>query len=477
MKKLCLTQVIVVSGLIWLVLSPLKAQELSMMSREQAASILQQILRVGNYPGDFVWKTVADLPNQIEVDFYDSNLQSFLLEQGKNPVFTMKPLPPTWYEVQSPFNDAYFFPLGHTDLRGSSYEAPDVLVNAWSGRVKIDLPDILWEKTNTERGLGSLPPLTREQQRARALEIMRTLYGEGTYIVAWEVYPSDIDPADYGASGDRLPDEEYFSFFIIYKVDPFTGARLLTQGLLMINARTGALEGGEFVNRPVNISTKPTISESEARQIALNFIQQRMSVTFQGWLHGYQGGGKKIGDTLLVGHVDEGLFVVEDGLLEQHLIWMFPFKMTLSTGRLSGGVISVNAHTGEIMLDFQANLEVTKSQWRRRKSSPLSRYQVPFVSINGSHAWCFTPLQLIGGQLYLAAKYVDNLGTHWDGHRIQGKRGAFEVDVLKHHGQIYLPFRIVCQVSGIRLWWDNERKIPILRAEWLEPRNLLAQRR
>jgi len=471
MKKLSLMELIIVGGLIWIVMLPLKAQELSMMSREQAASILQRILQVGNYPGDFGWKTTTDLPNQIEVDFYDSELQSFLIEQGKNPVFTMKRLSPTWYEVVSPFEDAYLFPVNHYHLQGIEYEIPDVLVNAWSGRVSIDLPDILYGKTNTERGLGSLPPLTREQQRERALEIMRALYGEGTYVVAKEVYLSDIDP--------NFQDEEYCSYFVVYKVDPSTSARLLTRGVLGINARTGALEEGEFINRPVNISTKPTISESEARQIALNFIQQRLSVTFQGWLHGYLG-GEKIGNTLFVGHVDEGLFVEEDGLLEQHLVWMFPFKMTLSTGELSAGVISVNAHTGEIMLDFSAHLEVTSGQWRQKEKSVPSRHQVPFMNVNGRLAWCWAPLQLIDGRLYIAAKYVDNLGIHWDSQRIQGKRGAFKLDFrecLTHRGETYLPLKVVCQVAGIRLWWDNKRKVPILRAGWLEPKRLLAQRR
>ncbi|MEM2368171.1 MAG: hypothetical protein QXQ50_08075 [Candidatus Bathyarchaeia archaeon] len=475
-KKFILTRVIIVSGLIWLMMLPLEAQELSMMSREQAALILQRIFQVGNYPGDFGWKKTAELPNQIEVDFYDSELQSFLKEQGKNPVFTMKCLSPTWYGVASPFDEAYLFPVNHYHLQGIRYEIPDVLVNAWSGRVSIDLPDILCGKTNTERGLGLLPPLTREQQRERALEIMRALYGEGTYVVAKEVYPSDIDP--------NLQDEEYGGCFVVYKVDPSTSARLLTRGVLGINARTGALEGGEFINRPVNISTKPTIPESEARQIALNFIKQRLLVTFQGWLHGYLG-DEKIGNAIFAEHMDEGLFVVEDGLLEQHLEWIFPFKMTLSSGKLFPGVIRVNAHTGEIVLSLPQCLEVTLSVWKQRKKfvpkkSVPSRYQIPFIEINGKSARCFTPLQLVDGQLYIAAKYADNFGVHWDGQRIQGKQGVSELGVrecLKHHGEIYLPLKVVCQVAGICLQWDNRRKVPILRVEWLDPKRLLSQQR
>jgi len=464
MRKLGLTWIISIG---WFVLgssAPITAQgQVIMMSREQAASILQRILEVGNYPGTLNWKTVEELPNQMEVDFYDTDLQTFLLEQGKNHVFTMKRLSPTWYEVKSPFNDAYLFPISHHHLEKDpsveSYELPDILVNAWSGRVVIELFPDLEKKTNTERGLCSLPILTKDQKRARVLEIMRTLYGDGDYEVTFEYHPSE----------DGLPDEEYWSAFLVYKVDPFTRARLLTRGALLINSRTGALEGGEFVNRPVTISTKPTISESEARQIGLNFIR-RMSVTFQGWLHGYQG-GKKIGNTLFVGHVDEGLFVEEDGLLEQHLIWMFPFTMTLSTGELSGGVIIVNAHTGEIMLDFSANLEVTRSQWRRRKHLIPKEYQIPYIIINNRIAWCWTPLRLVRGRLYIATRYVDNLGGYWDGQWIRSERSAFKVDTkecLRRYGQIFLPLRKVCQAIGIRLHWDNKWKVPVLRAEWLE---------
>ncbi len=52
--------------------------QLIMMTREQAASILHQILQVGQYPGKLRWTTVANLPAQQEVHLFDAQLQNAL---------------------------------------------------------------------------------------------------------------------------------------------------------------------------------------------------------------------------------------------------------------------------------------------------------------------------------------------------------------------------------------------------------------
>ncbi len=84
------------------------------------------------------------------------------------------------------------------------------------------------------------------------------------------------------------------------------------------------------------------------------------------------------------------------------------------------------------------------------------------------------------GRVYIAQDYLPVFKVQFQNNRLHGRNG--EIYLIKDElrqikGKIYIPLRRICEVSGIRLWWDNERKVPILRAEWLEPRKLLAQRR
>lgn len=440
----------------------------NMMTREQAASILQQILHVGQYPGTLDWTTVANLPAQQEVHLFDSRLQNQLLEQGKSPVHTMTVYPPTWWKAPSPFDDAYVFFVDHNHLSDTD-AIPDIWVNAWTGLTLIDLPTALSGKTNTQRGLGHLTPLTFEQQRARALEIVRTLYGDGEYLFRLEVYDQLPDPPY-----EKYDNAEFGSEFLIYKIDPQTGARLLTRASMLINSRTGGLEAGRFYNRPVTISTKPTYTETQARQIALNYLQKR-GVSFREWLHGYQG-YKRVGDVIFAGYVDEGLFVEEDGLLEQHLVWMFPYSYTTSHGEIFAGFVGVNAHTGSIIPDFTLSMEAHK--WERKHWRKLPEHQISLILVNGDMVELWEPLRLKNGRLYIWAEYVDNLGGRWDGHQIFGEKGIIKItptECLRRGQYIYLPLAKVCQALGIRLWWDNHRKRLKLRVEWLEAKRLLTK--
>jgi hypothetical protein len=250
---------------------------------------------------------------------------------------------------------------------------------------------------------------------------------------------------------------------------------------MTLNSRTGNLEGGIFYNRPVTISTKPTITEAQARQIVLNFLKEN-GLTFQDWLHGFVGFSIIPGtDTVIADYVHEGLEVTEDGMLEQFLAWILPFKF-IRAGETGAAVLIVNAHTGEVMPSFSMAMEIWQRKWQPRKTGKQPIKQdtrlIQMMLFNGYLTYLNAPLILQDGRIYISKDYIDNLGVVLEGNKLKGQRGEISIrdeKQLHYMGREYLPFRRICEVTGIRLWWDNEQKMPILRAEWLEPRKLLAR--
>lgn len=213
--------------LLSLVVEGLHAQQLVPLTREEAAQILQRVVQVTGFPATLYWLTTNDLPAKREVHVLDVDLQATLREQGFDDTPTLYPENPTWSGVSSPFEDCYWF---LTDYAYASPEEsiPIVWVNMWTGKMYIAPPKTLIGKTNSDLGLGDLTPWTEDQLRQRALNIMTALYGEGNYVIGHE-------ESDY-------PLEDYDGSFIVYKIDPETGARLLTRAAMTLNSRTGNLE-------------------------------------------------------------------------------------------------------------------------------------------------------------------------------------------------------------------------------------------
>ncbi|MEZ8217250.1 hypothetical protein B0813_000787 [Candidatus Fervidibacteria bacterium JGI MDM2 SSWTFF-3-K9] len=59
---------------------------------------------------------------------------------------------------------------------------------------------------------------------------------------------------------------------------------------------------------------------------------------------------------------------------------------------------------------------------------------------------------------------------------VRGRQLRLDGDFVWCDGKQYVALRTICNFAGIRLWWDNERKVPILRAEWMDTRRLLTQK-
>jgi hypothetical protein len=93
--------------------------------------------------------------------------------------------------------------------------------------------------------------------------------------------------------------------------------------------------------------------------------------------------------------------------------------------------------------------------------------------INLGHSWI-----LRDGRVYLWVGYLPLFKIEkQDGYStVRGRQLQIEDNLVWCDGKQYVVLRTVCNLTGIRLWWDNERKVPVLRAEWMEPRRLLAQR-
>lgn len=445
-----------------LMISGLGFTQPTIMNREKAGQILLQFAWAGNYPGTIHWLTVEDLPNKQEVHEDNRALIEQLITEGRDWAVTMKEFTPTWLGAGA-------------ELYGTSYcflitfpQRPDRLaiahVNAYTGYCEIE-PLRKGEEINEDLGYGDLPVKSFEEIQSIALNIAEQVLGSGTF----EVYTNPYDlsnPTHYDLVS------KYSCHFLIYKKDPVTGVHLPKLVQLLINPRTGAMEAGCLQNLPVTISTTPAITKEQAKQAVRNYIAQ-FGYEVVDWLpEGYHA-GKIIGESALGRDAIVGLFVVEGPFLEQYLMWVFIFTYRYSD-QTSLGMVMVNAHTGEVVPGFSSAIHLANAS----KSRKTRERNDLILIINGKLIYLYSRTILENGRIYIPSSWTYSLGVKLDGNKLISRRGTIVVrNKLWRNKQLYLPLRSICEVSGIRLWWDNERKVPVLRTEWLEPRKLLAQRR
>jgi len=76
-------------------------------------------------------------------------------------------------------------------------------------------------------------------------------------------------------------------------------------------------------------------------------------------------------------------------------------------------------------------------------------------------------------RIYIDKNYLPVFKAHMQDNKLYGRNGHIHLnkdDLLKFKNRLYISLRRICEITGIRLWWDNLRKIPILRSEWLRYR-------
>jgi len=435
----------------------------TMLTREQAGQILMQLLQVGQYPTDTViGLSSSDLPAGFEVLEFDwETLRQLAPEDKDYPTMTTISRA-TWFDINTPYEHAYYFGVRFQPLNAEVL----VTVNAWTGYVDLHPSPRSLEPftTNSQMGLGNLPVLTQEQQQERALQIARACLGDGDLLVR-AVFPLE--------DGTEVPYGEWGTAFLIYKLDPRTAAVLPQVAWLIINSRTGFLEEAFVYNRPLRVSTVPRINFLQAMAIANNYMNE-MGIQVVEWVTHYPGDEyyRQLGMPL---YFDFGLFVVEDGLLEQHLVWMLPCVWEWQ-GQLRGSLVGVNAHTGEVMTSVPASLVLYER--RQRKNWEQHREVEVFgLQLNGAPAYLwFSPMRLVANRLYIQSRFARSFGVDYQDGRLSGKMGVHRLNPwerLHRNGIEYIPLRDVCKVAGIRLHWDNQRKVPILHAEWLDVKRRL----
>ncbi len=440
----------------------------SMMTREQAGAIALRFAQSGRYPGTLHWLTTQDLPTQQEVMEGDTSLVTELVRQGKDWSFTMRKKGHAgWFGNAGVYKDTYIFRVTFDQFPD---RVTEITVNGWTGYCeigplrKISNTAPLGKETNTELGLGNLPVKTVDELRDIALSIAQQLLGAGSYDVLTYAYTSDKQQmlAEYGW------------VFVIFKINPQTGAHLPQMVALALNSRTGWLEEGQLWNRPLTVSTNPAISKDEAKKKAAEHLAQ-FGITVTEWLEDGLYAGKILDKDAFPYNAVAGLYIVEDDLLQQHLMWIFIFSYSDQSGQTRYEFIAVNAHTGAVRLGFSLNatlaLQRQKLLWEKHRV-----LEIPWMIINGEAVGLEEPLLLVHGRVYIGVGYAANplcFGTKWDGKKVKGKGGEINIKASERfifQGRLYIPLRRLCEAAGIHLGWNNELKVPILKVVRLEPR-------
>jgi len=411
------------------------------MTREDAAVIARaacDLIGLANQP--LIWRTTQELPTPVEISEYDHDLQDTLALMGYNPQPTLYPFP---------LMQALDVSLTPYDDLNYIYWCGDfmIAVNAYSGRV------LLEKQGEYSRG-GSILP--EDQLESIAHQLAQAFLGNKPW--KWVIR--------------SIPDNPHDSADFTAKVfDPSSGAQLLDSVSVTLTA-SGELLTIEVYQREVTVSTEPLLTRDEAKEIAESILRS---------LYPSDSDFKPLPP-------EEGVLTIfEDSAREQFLAWVFGYEIGFKVEdyfSVHVNIIWIDAHTGEV-LHRDVGVQMTSGMTLKRQH----RFERTLIKgqhglkgnllilngkpINLGHSWI-----LRDGRVYLWVGYLPLFKIEkQNGYStVRGRQLQIEDNLVWCDGKQYVALRTVCNLTGIRLWWDNERKVPILRAEWMEPRRLLAQR-
>lgn len=401
------------------------------MTREEAAVIARAVCdKIGLSSQPLKWQTTQELPTPVEVAEDDYDLQDLLALMGYNPQPTLCPYP---FRCALPFVSTPYDGLNYIYWCGDFM----VTVNAYSGRVGLE------KQGKWTHGESVLP---EEQLESIAYQLAQAFLGNKPWRWDKTIPDNPIDSA----------------YFYATTFDPSSDADLLDSVLITLNASTGELLDIEVYQRTVTISTEPLLSSDEAKKLAESVLKN---------FHP---------KATITAHPEETLLLVfEDSSLKQFLAWKFGYTVTY--GAIGEefppwlvAFIMIDAHTGEVLWREEAIPMGVKLPTKKRHS-----FEGNLLVLNGKQMTFGQPLILRDGRVYLWIGYLPFFKIEQrDGYLVVKDRQIrlTKVDLIWFNGRQYVALRNICDFAGIRLWWDNERKVPVLRAEWLEARNLLAQR-
>lgn len=398
------------------------------MSREEAAIIAHSVcdkLGLSNY--SLKWATTDELPTPVEILPYDYDLQDILALAGYNPQPTLYPSMDSLPFVSTPFDEFNYI-----------YWCGDymIAVNAYSGRTLVKSTKLYnWQENDYI--------LPKEQLMLIAQQFVQNFLKDKTW--RWFICSIPNNSKDY-------------AYFMATTFNYSFGVDLLEYVSITLDATNGKLVCLGVYQREVVIPIEPLLTCDEARQLAESALKSSFP------------------NSELISHPEnDHLLVFEDSALEQFLAWRFHFTVVYQTGGWLDVLIMVDAHTGEILWEgtlIPMGMEVLPQRRKRFKGNS--------IILNGKEIHFGKHLLLRNGRIYLWTGYLPFFKVKLQNNQmisIYKKLNLSRGDFVIFNGNKYVSLRIVCSVANIRLWWDNEKKVPILRAEWLEPRKLLAQRR
>ena len=79
-------------------------------------------------------------------------------------------------------------------------------------------------------------------------------------------------------------------------------------------------------------------------------------------------------------------------------------------------------------------------------------------------------------RIYISQNYLSVFKTILQSNKFYGNNGIIYLkssEIKKYRNKLYIPLHEICEINGIRVYWDNNKKIPILRSEWLKYRKFL----
>jgi len=411
------------------------------MTREEAAVIARvacDLIGLADQP--LIWQTTQELPTPVEISEYDHDLQDTLALMGYNPQPTLYPFPlmQALNVSLTPYDDLNYI-----------YWCGDfmVAVNAYSGRVLVE------RQGKSSREASILP---EDQLESIAHQLVQAFLGNKPW--KWVIRFIPDNPCGYADFAAKV-------------FDPSSGAELLDFVSITLTA-SGELLTVEVYQREVTISTEPLLTREEAKEIAESILRS---------LYPSDSDFKTLPP-------EEGVLTVfEDSTREQFLAWVFGYEISFKVDdhfTVHSNIIWIDAHTGEVLhRDIggqMTNGRTLKRQHRFERTLIKGQHGLKgnLLILNGKPINLGHPWILRDGRVYLWVGYLPLFKIEkQNGYfTVRGRQLRLDGDFVWCDGKQYVALRTICNFAGIRLWWDNERKVPILRAEWMDTRRLLTQK-
>jgi len=454
------------------------AQSQIVMTREEAG---KYALRAAIALNTSVrWLTTSELPAGEEVaDTEQDNIDAYaLMGLDYEDIVSI-----TTFAYNLPIHPASHW-LGNVYYRYPC-EHGQIWVNVFSGQVIA--------QGNFPTGVAE--SLTKEQAKLIASNIINTFYGKVDH--EWDIKVSINEESGH-----------ITVYFRSFKLS--IGLKFGRRYSYIEFSSQGSVYIARFDTLP-EIITLPKISIEQAKQIIVNAFEEAYTTgkeTYLVILHTETQKEKlpqarficfgKHPEAIDPKHIDSLLFLPTPGYIYDlgegiyyyceddflHPIYVYAIIATIEVlGYKVWTYYLVNIDTGEIeegfglkdiILVFFSGISIIN------KKQDLSEVkQIRSIYLNNEEIE-LKRIFFKNNRIYIAQDYLPVFKTELRDSMLYGRNGGIHLapgELQWFKGKAFVALRRVCEVSGIRLWWDNLRKVPILQAEWLEPIKLVARRR